>query len=166
MENATERPQPVFLGKQLAERAVTLVTPTVIEIVNSLGDRPFVHIVVLDANGIAIYDDSIGTAPEGPAFEAIVGDIARSKADIHFRTGRPSRVIRERAPHMLIVGDTVHGGSAAYEGLIAAASGVQAHLDEMIAGLVSAACWGLCKDEHEKFLTEHTDIAMYDTPIS
>jgi hypothetical protein len=157
--------KPVYLHEKLAKQAVELVTPSVERLLETFGERPFAHIVVLDPNGTSIYDRKLGEAPEGAAFEALVADIARRKAKIHFRTGRPSPVVRERAPHLLRVGDTTHGGSFDHEGLIAAVSGVQAHLDETIAAMVASMCWGLCKEAQARYLANPANEHFYEESV-
>lgn len=85
--------------------------------------------------------------------QRVIG-IARSKAQLHHRTGLPSALVQARRPHHLLVGDTIHGGSAEHEGLIAAASGIQGHFDEAIAGIIASLFWGLCKHAQDQFMKD------------
>ena len=161
-----QQPQPVFLTEPLAGRALNIAEPLILSMFNSreMGcKRGFVHVVILDALGNIAAERTIGQAPEGAEFEEQCARIARSKAQIHFRTGIPSRMVHERRPHALLVGDTHFGGSYDHDGLIAAASGVQSYFDETIAATVAAITWGLCKDMQERYLNgDHEDELFYD----
>jgi hypothetical protein len=129
--------------------------------------RKLIHVVILGPDGEVAHEESVGPdVREGDEFLKACQEIARSKARLHFREGRKSREIQERCPHLLRVGDTVHGGSADYEGLIVAASGVQGHFDETIAALVASICWGLCKDAQEAFMKARGKQHRYEEPVS
>jgi len=68
--------------------------------------------------------------------------IARRKAAATWRTGMPTRVIRECAPHLLALADTRYGGSDINMGLISACSGVEPWRDAQIAGMLNCAIIG------------------------
>ena len=97
-------------------------------------------------DGGFLFERSVGPDIETDKRLPTCVEIARSKGQIHFRTGRPSAEIQARRPGSLTVGDTVHGGSAEHEGIIVAASGVQGFYDESIAAIVAAILWGLCRE--------------------
>lgn len=71
------------------------------------------------------------------AWEHPYRDIARAKAKATWRTGVPTRIIRECMPHLLAQGDTRYGGSVNLDGLIVAASGVQPWYDEAMSGIAA-----------------------------
>ena len=91
-------------------------------------------------------------------------EVARGKARIHYRTGRPSLEIQARRPNLLLVGDTVWGGSAEHEGVIAAASGVQSSFDEAIAAMVAAILWALCCEAQIAHLASPNKKPIYQGP--
>ena len=91
-------------------------------------------------------------------------EVARGKARLHFRTGKPSLEVQSRRPHILEVGDTIWGGSADHEGLIVAASGVQSCYDEAICAIVAAILWGLCVDAQTKHLAKPDKTPLYKQP--
>lgn len=61
--------------------------------------------------------------------------IARQKAEVTWRTGMPSRVVAQTAPHLLQSGNTKHGGSVNIDGMIVAASGCNWWEDVMLSGI-------------------------------
>lgn len=147
-----------LLTKELAERAVGLVIPTIKSCIEyAVFKRSDLHIVVLDPT-IPFAIAQGGSAIELPViYEWSYGDlskwehpyhlIARSKAMISWRTGLPTHQVQQRMPYLLMGGprgDTVYWGSAVLEGIIVAASGVQPWFDEMISYQVAAACRALC----------------------
>ena len=145
--------QPVYAIADLAEQALALTLPTIEALMESHTSRKCMHIVVLDPNGEILLERGIGPEATNAEFAENMqafGAVARSKAAIHYRTGRPSREVHDRAPHLLLVGDTVYGGSASYEGLIVAGSGVQDYFDEAISALLAATLWGLIKEQQAK----------------
>lgn len=74
-------------------------------------------------------------------------EMATKKASLSWRTGKSSRDVQQNAPHLYLHGDAKWGGSVVRDGLIVAFSGVQAVLDEMIAGWMADAIIGLCRHE-------------------
>ena len=69
--------------------------------------------------------------------------------------------MHDRAPHLLLVGDTVYGGSASYEGLIVAGSGVQDYFDEAISALIAALLWGLIKERQVRYRDQRAGQPIY-----
>ena len=65
----------------------------------------------------------------------------------------------------MIVGDTIHGGSAAYEGIVVAASGVQGYFDEAISGMVAAILWGLCMDAQAAYMGKADRKTFYEGAV-
>lgn len=155
---------PVYAIAELAEQAVALALPTIEVLMESHTSRKLMDIVMLGPNGEIILDRCIGPDAAKPEFAELrqaFAEIARSKAAIHYRTGRPSREVHDRAPHLLLVGDTVYGGSASYEGLIVAGSGVQDYFDETIAAILAATFWGLIKERQARYRDHHPGQPMY-----
>ena len=72
--------------------------------------------------------------------------IARAKTRATWRTGLPTRVIRECAPYLLDVGDTRFGGSVNLDGLIVGGSGVQPWYDETLSGIGAYVLRGLANN--------------------
>ena len=155
---------PVYAITELAEQALALALPTIEALMKTHTSRRLMDVVMLGPNGEILLDRCIGPDADRPEFAELRQDfaaIARSKAAIHYRTGRPSREVHDRAPHLLLVGDTVYGGSAAYEGLIVAGSGVQDYFDETIAAILAATFWGLIKARQARYRDHHPGQPMY-----
>ena len=158
---------PVYAIRELAEQAISLALPTIEALMESHTSRKYIHIVVLDPNGEILLDRSVGPDADKPEFaEHLQGcaRVARSKAAIHSRTGRPSKEVHDRAPHLLLVGDTIYGGSASYEGLIVAGSAVQDYFDEAISAVIAAVLWGLIKERQARYREDHAGRPFYEDP--
>jgi hypothetical protein len=138
--------QSVYLTPPRAQRAIELAEPTILKMMQTVTNSKIVHLVVMGIEGEILFERSVGPDIETDKRLAVCIEIARSKAQLHFRTGRPSAEIQARRPGSLTVGDTVHGGSAEHEGIIVGASGVQGFYDESIAAIVAAILWGLCRE--------------------
>jgi len=146
-------PQAVYLTVARAKQAVELAEPTILQMMQTVANQKAVHVVVVGLEGGILFEKSVGPeAAAGGERLATCVEIARGKARIHFRTGRPSAEVHARRPHALEIGDTIHGGSAEHEGIIVAASGVQGFYDESISAIVAAILWGLCKDAHTTYM--------------
>ncbi len=155
---------PVYAIIELAEQALALALPTIEALMESHTSRKLMGIVMLGPSGEILLERGIGPDVDKPESADLLQTflrIARSKAAIHHRTGRPSREVHDRAPHLLLVGDTVYGGSAAYEGLIVAGSGVQDYFDETIAAILAATFWGLIKARQARYRDHHPGQPMY-----
>lgn len=155
---------PVYAIAELAEQALALTLPTIDALMESHTSRKMMSVVVLGPGGEILLERGIGPEAADPANAErleFYTTIARSKAAIHYRAGRPSREVQDRAPHLLLVGDTVYGGSAAYEGLIVAGSGVQDYFDEAISAIIAATLWGLIKARQAKYREHHGGQPIY-----
>jgi hypothetical protein len=138
------------LSGSICETAWDMVLPAVERAAaNGITDGHRGTIVVLDptvpyASGVAvpvIYRSDIldGHTP-------LYSEFATAKAAISWRTGLSSREVQQTSPHLYRRGDIKWGGSVFRDGLIVAFSGVQAVLDEMIAGWMADALLGLCRE--------------------
>ncbi len=72
--------------------------------------------------------------------------IARQKASVTWRTGHPSRIVRECMPHLLAAGESRYGGSVNVDGLVVAASGVQPWYDEALSGIAAHVLKGVANE--------------------
>ena len=132
-------PEAVYLTKARAEKAFALAEPTILKMMETVANKKAIHAVVLGIDGEVLHEASLGPNVEADAERlATCKVVARGKAAIHFRTGRPAAEIQARRPNTLIVGDTIWGGSASYEDVIVAVSGIQGFFDESIAGMIAA----------------------------
>lgn len=159
----------MFAITELAEQALALALPTIEALMESHTSRKVMALVMLGPGGEILLERGVGPDAEKPECAEQVQNylqIARSKADLHYRAGRPSRVVQDRAPHLLQVGDTVYGGSADYEGLIVAGSGVQDYFDEAISAIVAATFWSLIKQRQWRYRDSHPGQAMYLYPAA
>jgi len=159
--------EAVYLTAARAKQAVELATPAILKLMESgLTHNKWIRIVVLGVEGQIIYEGNVGP-DAGTAGKWLEEStlFARGKAAIHFRTGKPSIEAQARRPNALIVGDTIHGGSASYEGVIVAASWVQGYFDEAIAGTVAAILWGLCMDAQAKYMGKADRKTFYEGAV-
>jgi hypothetical protein len=158
--------EAVYLNKARAEQAIASALPTILHLMQTVVNRKALHIVILGVDGNILYEQSVGPDVEADRQRlATCTEIARSKAQIHFRTGRPAGEIQSRRPHALLVGDTIWGGGASYEGIIVAASGVQGYFDETISGIVAAILWGLCVHAQAAHMAKADKPSIYQNPI-
>jgi len=159
-------PDAVYLTKVRAEQAIELAQPTILNLMQTVTNRKALHIVILAVDGEILHEQSVGPDVQADRQRLVsCTEIARSKARIHFRTGRPAAEIQARRPHALLVGDTVWGGSASHEGIIVAASGVQGYFDESISAMVAAILWGLCVHAQAAHMAKAEKPSIYDKPV-
>src|SRR6185369_16625285 len=99
--------QSVYLNAARAQQALSLAEPTILRLMQTVTNKKALHIVILGHDGEVLHEADVG-----PDRERLLHctDVARGKARIHFRTGRPSLEIQARRPNALIVGDTIWGG--------------------------------------------------------
>lgn len=136
-----------FVTPVVAKTAFALVKPTILEMMDrgKLKRRDF-HIVIAaprtaPAFGI-LHEESIG---EKAKWEGPFDEIARSKAEISWRTGKSSSYIAHCAPHLLTLTDTIFWGSDVLDELVTAGSGVEPYYDEMFSGMTNLAIRAVCK---------------------
>ncbi len=159
--------ESVYLTEARAKRAVELATPAILKMMEAgITSNKWIRIVVLGMEGQIIHEANVGpdVGTAGKWLEQST-EFARGKAAIHWRTGKPSIEAQARRPHALIVGDTIHGGSAAYEGIVVAASGVQGYFDEAISGMVAAILWGLCMDAQAAYMGKADRKTFYEGAV-
>lgn len=157
--------ESVYLTKARALQALSLAEPTINRLFETVTSAKHVHLVVLAADGSILLETDLGPeAGKDPARVAHTTAIARGKAQLHFRTGRPSLEVQARKPHVLQVGDTIYGGSSDHEGIIVAASGVQSCFDETISAIVAAILWGLCSDAQTQHMAKPDKTPLYKEP--
>ena len=150
-----------FLMSEAAEEAVRRALPSITNMMEEHKvDGSDLYIVVLDPDVTPTSFDGV-IIRDAYLYEEIIGDgglnyqqYAHDKARETWRTGLPSRVVQTR-PHLLSIDDTVYGGSAIYEGIIVACSGVEEHYDETFALTIAAQCWGLSMDAYKKWRVEN-----------
>lgn len=153
-----------FLTKAVAEKAVTLVMPSILRMMEDHEvPRAALHIVIIDplapasgdaatpAQGQILYEHSIGNQ-EGPDWA--YGRFARKKAELAWRHRQDTLVTAAHQPHLMAGGDCKWPGGVYFEGLAVAASGVQGFFDEMFARWVAAACVALAKQAMEPILAD------------
>ena len=157
--------QAVYLTAARAQQALQLAEPTILHMMQTVTNKKALHIVILGLDGEVLHEADLGPDVANDRERlAQCTDVARGKARIHFRTGRPSLEIQARRPHALIVGDTIWGGSASHEGLIVAASGVQSSFDEAISAMVAAILWALCVEAQIAHLASPAKTPIYKAP--
>lgn len=158
-------PETVYLTKARAQQALSIALPAIDHLFNTVTNVKHVHLVILANDGSILLESDIGPdANKTPDRVERTTSIARGKAQLHFRTGRPSLEVQARKPHILQVGDTIYGGSADHEGIIVAASGVQSCYDETISAIVAAILWGLCSDAQTQHMAKPDKPVIYQGP--
>ncbi len=158
--------ESVYLTRARAEQALTLAEPAIHKLFDTVARPKHVHLVILAADGTILLETDLGPdAGKDPARIAHTTAISRGKAQLHFRTGRPSLTAQARMPHVLQVGDTIYGGSSDHEGIIVAASGVQSCFDETISAIVAAILWGLCSDAQTRYMAQPDKAVLYQAPV-
>ncbi|HEY4330547.1 MAG TPA: hypothetical protein VGN88_12480 [Phycisphaerae bacterium] len=159
-------PQAVYLTKARAQQAISLAEPTINKLFDTVTNHKSLHLVVLANDGTILYETDLGPdAGKDPERTARTTLVSHGKAALHFRTGKPSLEVQARRPHILEVGDTIWGGSADYEGIIVAASGVQSCFDEAICAIVAAILWGLCSDAQTQHMAKTDKTPLYKSPL-
>lgn len=148
------RMSSALLTKELAQQAISIVGPAIAYVMDKarLTKRNALAIVVLDPtkeftrSGTLdqplpiLHEANFGSHPDDWPHD--FRGYARKKSLVSWRTGLPSRLVQQ-SPYLYQFGDIKYAGSVVENGLIVAASGVEAHFDEMFARMVAAACWGL-----------------------
>jgi len=158
-------PEAIYLTKARAQKAIALAEPSINKLFETVTKKKSVHLVILGIDGNILHEQDLGPdAGKDPQHVAMTTEVARGKARLHFRTGKPSLEVQSRRPHLLEVGDTIWGGSADHEGLIVAASGVQSCFDESISAIVAAMLWGLCVDTQTQHLAKPDKTPLYKNP--
>lgn len=122
------------------------------------------HIVVLDPTKpfspeqnfeeAFLYEKSI----ESQKWRRDYKKIARSKAEICWRTGLSSHIVQQRNPYLYQIGDAPFAGGVVHEGLVIACSGVQSWFDQMFAYWIAAALQARCIEQMQiRHLPEDKD---------
>lgn len=140
-----------LLTKDLAQRAVELVTPAIrFTMTEGVAKRQDLHIVILnpgipyspltDFADAILYQHQFGVESE---WEHEYAAIAWGKANLTWRTGLPTHILQLH-PQLYHPGDVRHAGSVNHNGIVVACSGVQGYFDAMFAQWIASACEGLC----------------------
>jgi hypothetical protein len=130
----------------LARRAVTLALPMLVASLEDpgVGESRCMHIVVLDPCkrfGSCAFEDAIlyeHSLPSREKWDADYAYYAREKARLTWRTQIDSGQVMDRAPHLLLSGDTVLAGGIVLDGIVVAASGANGWYDEAFARSVAS----------------------------
>lgn len=137
----------LFVSAPIAKQAFELVKPVIREMMDQgkVKRRDF-HIVIAAPRTaprfFILHEESIG---EKAKWEAPFDEIARSKAEISWRTGKSSSYIQHCAPHLLTLDDTIYWGSDVLDELVTAGSGVEPYYDELFSGMTNLAIRAMCK---------------------
>ena len=138
-----------LLTTKIAKTAIDIVTPTIQHMMDGgLVKRPHLYIVVpvlRSAEEFKIL--AVGMFGDKKDWAHPYDLIAKSKAEISWRTGHSSSYIHHCAPHLLHSEDTRFWGSDVLDEMVAACSGVQPYFDEMFAAMVNRAMLALCKEK-------------------
>ncbi|MDP2662941.1 MAG: hypothetical protein Q8R28_19675 [Dehalococcoidia bacterium] len=142
-----------LLTKAVAAEAVAMVRPWFEHLARTGGVRgPDLHVVVAlrssKRSGLQhafreaiLHEESWG---DQKSWKHRYDLIARSKAEVSWRTGLSTRVVVFTRPWLLEEGDTRWWGSVVLGNIVVACSGVKPWHDEMISAAIAAACRAIC----------------------
>jgi len=138
-----------LLTENLANRAADIAYNTFQEEArNAQIKRPDLHIIIMDPTKPFGYggsfEDAILCEIRWGNPDEIYRSIALEKAEVTWRTGRPSHDVQQDAPHLLKKRNTKWGGSAIHEGQVVACSGVEWFNDQFYSQVLAATCVRLC----------------------
>lgn len=160
--------KPKFLTKEVADQAMNAVWEMVSlqPPFNERLKRLAFHVTVLGPE----MDHGTSTYPNYPIRPIVIAEqgfgdknlwshdfaeIAQCKALQlwHDRNNGATTIM----PHLLFPNDTPFWGGVKRDGIVVACSGVQAHFDRMIAGMVADGCVALAYDAYKKWSAENPD---------
>lgn len=135
-----------FSDIDAARRAVELALPMLEASLRdkAVGESGCMHVVVMDPTCVPgecgfeegiLYERSL---PSREAWDADYSFYARAKAQVSWRTGRPSAQVAACSPHLLRGDETHLGGAAVLDGIVVAVSGANPWFDEAFATAVAA----------------------------
>lgn len=133
-----------FVDENTARHAVELCLPTIHSAMQSreAGASGFLYIVIMqpgstpaegDFKDAILYEHAVGDTSE---WDADYDVFARGKAEVSWRTGMDSRLVRETRPHLLSKGDSLLQGGVVLHDHVVAVSGADPWFDEAFAGAV------------------------------
>lgn len=133
-----------FIDQDTAKHAVELCLPMINAAMESreAGASGFLYIVIMrpgftPAHGsfrdAILYEHAVGDTSK---WDADYGVFARGKAEVSWRTGMDTRLVRETSPHLLARGDSLLHGGVVLHNLVVAVSGADPWFDEAFAGSV------------------------------
>ena len=133
-----------FIDRDTARHAVELCLPTINAAMESreAGASGFLYIVIMrpgltPADGsfkdAILYEHAVGDTSK---WDADYGVFARGKAEVSWRTGMDSRLVKETRPHLYAKGDSLLQGGVVLHDLVVAVSGADPWFDEAFAGSV------------------------------
>jgi hypothetical protein len=152
-----------ILTKEVAQKAVWLAKIAflaALEAEQPLVNGPNIHIVIVDPTipyspdaifeDAILYEESVGTpSPE------LIG-IARSKAQISWRYGMNSQVVRELYPQLYTKGMVIYPGGVFLHEIAGGASGVQSQWDQWFTEIVISTCRAMCVTEMRQLIGNGT----------
>lgn len=105
--------------------------------------REHLHIVVLDTAERfeqgkllpILYQHSVGDTTK---WEYDYARFAREKAQVSWRTGLDTRIVKYMMPQLYEQGDVIYAGGVCYDGIVVACSGVESEYDEVFARLIAS----------------------------
>ena len=146
------KPFEIRVTKKMAKKAIKLVCDSFVAdgMESGLFNRKHLHVIVSLADGTKICTHSIGKKKK---WENAYNSVAKVKFGDTVRTQMPSRRVQSESPHMAS-GEYPYYGSWIDNGLIVAASGVQAYWDEVICKMIIATILGLIYEQQAKLLAK------------
>jgi hypothetical protein len=139
----------------IAEEAIRLLTPSIEVLLREKAKRTDMHVVIMDPTlkpWESSFEDAVlleHSFTERSGWENPYDELARAKAEQAWRLGRSNRELFQNAPALLRDGDVAFYGSFEYEGVIVAASGVEAWYDVLVSGWIATAVQQLAQAEFQ-----------------
>lgn len=133
-----------LIDQDTARHAIALCLPMIQPAMDSheAGASGFLYIVVMrpgftPAHGsfkdAILYEHAVGDTSK---WDADYGVFARGKAEVSWRTGMDSRLVKETRPHLYAEGDSLLQGGVVLHDMVVAVSGADPWFDEAFAGSV------------------------------
>ncbi|HZV62655.1 MAG TPA: hypothetical protein VFF75_09580 [Methylophilaceae bacterium] len=133
-----------FIDQNTARHAVELCLPMINTAMESreAGASGFLYIVIMRPGSrpvdgyfkdAILYEHAVGDTSK---WDADYGVFARGKAEVSWRTGMDSRLVKETRPHLYAEGDSLLQGGVVLHDLVVAVSGADPWFDEAFAGAV------------------------------
>lgn len=143
--------------KEIAEAAFEIIKPSVQKLLKERAVREDMHIVVMNPT-IKPWEGSFEDAvlaefstTDKSGWANTYDVFALGKAKQAWRDGRDNVSKHLLSPATLKDGDVAFYGSFDYEGVIVAASGVEAWFDQLVSGWMALTIQQLCQDYYQKF---------------
>lgn len=169
----TKTMRPAILTKQLADRAIEMVLPSILAMAEA-GVTNKAHLKIFVLDGTQPWGSDQGSWDAAFVTEYTLGntddwlwpydEYAKSKSHLSWRTKLDGHMAQMLAPFVYSEGDTRHAGSVYRNGLVVGVSGVQGHFDYTIADMIAAVIRGMSMDVMKGMTSDSPDFFPVTMP--